>query len=193
MRTPWYGVVMVILGTVACGRSTPAPSSPSPVTAASAVEPTPAPGPCVIGFDDLRDNGLPFTTHAACGLVITAKIASWQASTTFGRPAPFIRFVVPGGTTAVGEVTVTAFGSFAFRSVDIYSSTTKIPYEMSGLANGTQTFIVQGIQGNTFGAFASIVNPRSDAPIDTLQIRLTNPAAPCCTNPVGLDNIRVVR
>jgi len=193
MRTLSYVVVLAILAAAGCGSSTPAPTSPSPVTAASSVEPPPAPGPCVIGFDALRDNRVPFTAHTVCGLTITAKSASWQSVTTYGQPAPFIQFVVPGGTTAVGEVSVTGSGSFTFQSVDIYSSTTKIPYEINGLANGARTFTLQGTQGNTFGAFASILNPRSNALIDTLQILLTNPAAPCCANPVGLDNIRIVR
>ena len=45
----------------------------------------------------------------------------------------------------------------------------------------------------TFGKFATISSPNAAVPIDTLRIRLTNPSAPCCANPVGLDNIRVVR
>ena len=96
------------------------------------------------------------------------------------------------GTTEIGEVRVTSPVTFTFLSVDIYSSTTKTPYEISGLLNGAAVFVAQDVQGNTFGAFATIGSPRP-ASIDTLRIRLTSPAAPCCANPVGLDNIRVVR
>jgi hypothetical protein len=120
--------------------------------------------------------------------------ASWQASTTYGHPAPFVQFLSPGGTTTTGEIRVTAAGaSFAFVSVDVYSSTTKIPYEINGLAGGTPVFTISAVQNNTFGNFATIGNPSAAIAIDTLRIRLTNPAAPCCSNPVGLDNIRVIR
>jgi len=33
------------------------------------------------------------------------------------------------------------------------------------------------------------VSQHPTAIIDTLTITLTNPAAPCCENPMGLDNI----
>jgi hypothetical protein len=105
-----------------------------------------------------------------------------------------VQFFSPGGTTTIGEVTVkNVGGTFTFGAVDIYSSTTKIPYEISGLDRGALVFTIQDIQGNTFGNFATIVNRSAAVPIDTLRIRLTNPAAPCCSNPVGLDNIRVLR
>ena len=84
-------------------------------------------------------------------------------------------------------------GTFAFTSLDIYSSTTKIPYEITGSANGAALFTIAKVQGNTYGEFATIVNPQPSAAIDTLRIRLTNAAAPCCSNPVGLDEIRVIR
>ncbi len=47
-------------------------------------------------------------------------------------------------------------------------------------------------QPNTFGNFATVSNPNADAQIDTLVIRLLNPAAACCPNPTGLDNIVVM-
>ena len=190
-----HSVVSVLLLVVAsgCGGSSPTRTSPTPVVADTSVGPPPPPLSCVIGFDQLRVNHAAFTTQADCGVTITASDASWQAVTTYGRPAPFVWFTVPAGTTAIGEITVTSSGPFTFQSVDIYSSTTKIPYEIRGLVNGAAIFTVQGIQGNTFGAFATIASPSPTAPIDALRIRLTNPAAPCCANPVGLDNIRVVR
>ena len=142
----------------------------------------------------MQRNGAPFGTHTACGLTISASGASWQSSTSYGNPAPFIQFIVPGGTTVIGDITLqSSDGPFTFASVDIYSSTTKIPYEIAGTAHGSVALSLQDVQGNTFGGFATVVNPHAATAIDGLRIRLTNPAAPCCTNPVGLDNIRVVR
>lgn len=186
--------VLLLTAIAACGGPSPTPSSPSSVAERSYAEPPAAPGPCAVGFDELKVNGAAITTHAACGLSIAMSAASWVASTTYGRPAPFVQFISPGGTTATGEVTVTAAGgTFTFVSVDIYSSTTKIPYDISGLVNGVVAFTIADVQGNTFGNFATISNPRAGVAINALRIRLTNPAAPCCANPVGLDNIRVVR
>jgi hypothetical protein len=44
---------------------------------------------------------------------------------------------------------------------------------------------------NTFGTFVTVVNPAAAALIDTLVISLSNPSAPCCSNPMGVDNIVV--
>lgn len=77
-------------------------------------------------------------------------------------------------------------------SVDLYSSTTPIPYVITGIANSTTVFSIQKTQGNTFGNFATVVNPNPTTLIDALLIRLSNPAAPCCSNPMGLDNIVVL-
>ena len=186
--------VLLLTAITGCGSSSETLSSPSPVPQGTSSEPPAAPGPCAVGFADVRANGAPFASYAECGLTITAALADWQAVTTYGSPAPFIQFKTPGGTTTTGEITAVAAGAaFSFVSVDIYSSTTKIPYEITGLANRSVVFTLQDVQGNTFGAFATIANPHAAAVIDTLRIRLTNPAAPCCANPVGLDNIRVVR
>jgi len=150
--------------------------------------------PCPqIGFDDAGSDGAAFTTYARCGLTVAAMTSNWTVSTTYGRPAPFIRFTSSAGTTTTGEVLVTAAGAkFTFQSVDVYSSTTPIPYVITGIAKSTTVFTIQGTQGNTFGNFATVVNPNPTTQIDALLIRLTNPAAPCCTNPMGLDNIVIV-
>src|SRR5829696_4969391 len=167
-----------------CESSRPVPSSPSPVTEGTSAQPPAAAGPCVVGFDDLRGHGAAFTTHSSCGLAISASAASWQASTTYGRPAPFVQFMSPGGVTTTGEITFASVdGPFTFVSVDIYSSTTKIPYEITGTLNGAPALSLQNVQNNTFGNFATIINAAGLVPIDKLRIRLTNPAAPCCTNP----------
>ena len=144
----------------------------------------------VIAFDDVGSHGAPFTTYTKCGFTVTATSSNWTVSTSYGHPAPFVQFVSPGGATTVGEVVVTASGGkFTFRSVDLYSSTTPIPHVITGIANSATVFSIQGTQGNTFGNFATIVNPNPTTPIDALLIRLSNPAATCCPNPMGLDNI----
>jgi hypothetical protein len=148
----------------------------------------------VIGFDHLPIHGAAFTTSTACGFTVTATTSNWTVSTNHGRPAPFIQFSTPAGTTGAGEITVTAAGAkFTFQSVDVYSSTTPIPYVITGIANSTTVFSIQNTQGNTFGNFATVVNPQSTTLIDALLIRLSNPAAPCCSNPMGLDNVKVAR
>jgi hypothetical protein len=186
--------VLLLTGTVGCGGSQTTAASPSPIVAENSAQPPAAPGPCTVGFDGLTVNLAAFASLSACDLTITPTSAHWLVSATYGHPAPFVQFVSPAGTTIVGEISVTApGGTFGFGSVDIYSSTTKIPYEIIGLAKGALVFTIANVQGNVFGGFATIANPHPGAAIDTLLIRLTNPAAPCCSNPVGLDNIRIVR
>jgi len=141
----------------------------------------------VIGFDDLTGNSSPFTTYSACGFAVTATSGTWVVLTTYGHPAPFVEFMSNAGTTGIGELLVTrGGGTFTFQSVDVYSSTTQIPYVMTGIANSATTFTIQGTVPNTFGNFATVVNPQPQTSVDALLIRLTNPAAPCCANPMGL-------
>jgi hypothetical protein len=177
-----------------CGGSQPSTASPSPVVTSNSSQPPAAPGGCLIGFEDLRINRGSFTSYTACGLSVAPTAATWQVSTTYGHPAPFIQFLSAAGSTTIGEVAITATaGTFAFTSLDIYSSTTKILYEITGSANRVALFTIANVQGNTFGDFATIVNPHQSAAIDRLTIRLTNAAAPCCSNPMGVDEVRVIR
>jgi hypothetical protein len=149
-----------------------------------------------IGFAALASvaNRSSFTSLTESGFTVTATSASWEALTTFGNPIPFIQFTRQAGQAdTIGEVTVAAGGApFTFESVDVYSSITPIPHEIVGIRNGAPVFTITGTVPNTFGGFATVSNPQPATPIDTLQIRLTNPAA-CCSNPVGLDNIVVTR
>ena len=188
------GAMLIALFAAGCGGTAPTPSAPTASAPTDIITTVPIPsGPCVIGFVGLTVNAAPFETHAACDLTITARAAAWRASTTYGAPPPFIQFIVPGGSTLTGVVTLDSpHAPFKFISVDIYSSTTQIPYEITGEAAGVETLSLHGVQGNTYGAFATVSNPHGVA-VDRLTIRLTNPAAPCCTNPVGLDNIRITR
>ena len=115
----------------------------------------------------------------------------WSVRTDYGNPAPFIQFWASGGTTVFGEIRVTAAGSspFYFKSVDLYSSTTAIPYTIKGLRNSSTVFTVTDALPHTVGDFRTVANPDSGVIIDTLSIVLTNAAASCCRNPMGLDNI----
>jgi hypothetical protein len=148
-----------------------------------------------IGFGGLTTDRASVGTYSESNFTMTPTAASWIALTTFGNPAPFIQFSrAANQTTLVGEVAVTSSGStFRFESVDVYSSVTAIPHEIIGLRNVAPVFSVTGTVPNTFGNFATITNPNLTAVIDTLLIRLSNPATPCCSNPVGLDNIVLVR
>jgi hypothetical protein len=145
-------------------------------------------------FNGLAD-GSPIVSHTESGFTIMPTTEDWSVSTTIGNPAPFIQFFRQANEDTVsGEVTVTAGGAlFTFASVDVYSSLTPIPVEIVGLRDETEVFRASGTVPRTFGAFATVNNTSAAAIIDTLVIRVTNPATACCSNPVGLDNIAVVR
>jgi hypothetical protein len=147
-----------------------------------------------IGFSSLRENRAPFTTHLESGFRISVVSADWIVLTTYGNPQPFIEFYGAAGVTTAGELRVTADGApFWLNSIDFYSSTTKIPYVIEGSLNSKQMFAVSDVIGNTFGAFARRSNPKADVPVQEIRVRLSNPSAPCCGNPMGVDNIIVSR
>jgi hypothetical protein len=143
-----------------------------------------------ITFDGLTIDGAAVTTYTESGFTVLPTSGDWVARTTYGNPAPFIQFDAPAGNTITGEVQVTAGGSpFVFKSVDLYSSTTPIPYTITGLRNSIEVFALTDTLPNTFGNFRRVLSSHPTEVIDTLSIRLTNSAAPCCRNPMGLDNI----
>ena len=147
-----------------------------------------------ISFSALRENKAPVTTHLESGFTVAAVSGNWIALTTYGNPQPFIEFNSAAGTTVTGEVRVTAGSSpFWLNSVDFYSSTTKIPYVIEGFLAGEERFAVVDVIGNTFGAFARRPNPNANLVVDEVRLRLSNPSAPCCANPMGVDNIVVSR
>jgi hypothetical protein len=193
-------ILVTVALSSACGggTSTTAPSA----TAASVTPPLPRIDPSTltpsmrytIGFSSLRDNRAPFTTHLESGFTVSAVSADWISLTTFGNPQPFVEFTGPAGMTLTGELRVTAGGApFWLNAVDFYSSTTKIPYVIEGFFNGEPAFTVIDVIGNTFGAFARRMNPQADLPVQEIRLRLSNPSAPCCSNPMGVDNIVVSR
>jgi hypothetical protein len=143
-----------------------------------------------LSFSGLRDNRLPLAVYDELGFSISAVSGNWVAITTFGRPAPFIQFMSAPGVTTTGEIKITAGGeAFWLTSLDVYSSTTKIPYVIEGLLGTEQMFTLLDVLGNTFGNFARVSNPSAEVPVDVLLVRLSNPSAPCCGNPMGIDNI----
>ena len=155
-----------------------------------------SPTPLTITFGEVPSNGTTVRTYTEAGILITASsiTSSWTAIRTFGNPAPFIQFLAAAGTAVVGEVRVDGLSTpFTFRSVDLYSSTTPIPYTIVGLRNRVPVFTLEGTVPNTFGNFRTVTNSRPDAVVDGLLIRLTNAAAACCRNPMGLDNIVLAR
>ena len=159
---------------------------PPPPTAS----PIPDPGNVVITF---AGGAGALTTFVQSGFTITATSASWFFS-SYGVPGPSAQFSTGAGITTQGEVMIAAGGPrFQFKSVDVYSSTTRIPYTFTGFVGSATVFAVSGEQGNTFGDFVTVPNTQASASIDALLIRLTNPAAPCCSNPMGLDNIVIKR
>jgi Fibronectin type III domain len=164
----------------------------SPVSVEIVLRVSSASGPVTIGFDALTTatNRSPISTYSESGFTLTTTAQSWMTLTSYGNPAPFIQFVRDATQpTQAGEVVVTAGDApFTFTSVDVYSSTTVIPFEIIGLRGGATVFTLTGTVPNTFGGFATITNSQPNTEIDTLVIRLTNPAT-VGTNPVGFDNL----
>jgi hypothetical protein len=70
------------------------------------------------------------------------------------------------------------------QSVDLYASLVPIPYQITGRRNSTTVFTLANTLPNTFGDFATVVNPQASAVIDTLVISLTDGVSA-----MGLDNI----
>jgi hypothetical protein len=194
-------LVIVPLAAAGCGGDTltsPTATLDAPAAVPQSLETGPASlspevplhRPYTVEFTDVGPPDAPVTTYMEDGFTISAGLASWTAS-GYGHPPPFIQFSTAAGTTTVGEVTVTATESalFWFTSVEFYASTTEIPYVITGTLRGRDMFTLSGTLGHTFGGFARVDNPNKNHPIDTLVIRLSNEAFPCCNNPMGLDNI----
>jgi len=175
------------------------PPANSALTAPSnslSTAPATTPTAGTISFDGLAaaGDGAAVTSYSELGFSIVVTSGSWTVWTRYGHPAPFIQFSAPGGSTVTGAIQVTAGGAtFGFAAADFYASTTKIPYTITGSRNAVTAFTLADTLGNTFGTFKTVVNPKVGTAIDTLTITLTNPAAPCCANPMGLDNIVVTR
>ena len=134
-------------------------------------------------------------SYSESGVTVSATSGEWTVRTDYGHPAPFIEFYVPcvgkpcatPATPGIGTIHVTAGrATFSFKSVDLYASLIPIPYQITGLRNSTTVFTLANTLPNTFGDFATVVNPQASAVIDTLVISLTNGVSA-----MGLDNIVV--
>ena len=201
LLNPWVATIgLAALSMAACGGPS---SSTAPTEVAASTSNTPPrveppklfpSATYTIGFSSLHDNRTSFTIYVESGFTVSVVSAEWMSITTYGNPQPFVQFTAPAGTTSTGELRVTANGApFWLNSVDLYSSTTKIPYVIEGMLNAEPAFTVIDSVGNTFGAFARRTNPKADMPVQEIRIRLSNPSAPCCSNPMGIDNIVVSR
>ena len=157
--------------------------------------PSPANGPVTITFNALTVVGSRVSRYSESDFTVSANPGNWGVVTTYGNPAPFIQFVASAGTAPTAQVAVsaTAHAPFTFRSVDLYSSVTSIPYDIAGVRNDETVFTLKDTVPNTFGTFRTVVNSHPTELIDTLVIGLTNSTPVCCSNPMGLDNIVLVR
>jgi hypothetical protein len=194
-----FALAVMALST-ACGdtvsTTSPSATTPANTNSLSRIDPsTLIPSTTyTVGFSSLRDNRAPFTTHVESGFTVSVVAAEWISLTTYGNPQPFVEFSGPAGATTTGELRITAGGTpFWLNSVDFYSSTTKIPYVIEGFLNSDPAFTVIDVIGNTFGAFARQTNPTADVAVQEIRLRLSNPSAPCCGNPMGVDNIILSR
>jgi hypothetical protein len=194
--------VFVLLVTAgACGTGNGAPESLSNIlttapsnglpTSPSSTSSSPASTSATITFDGLTVNGSAVNTYTEAGFAVLATSGSWMAVTTYGNPAPFIQLGSRAGSTVTGAIQVTAGGgAFGFQSVDLYSSATPIPYTITGLRKSATMFTMSSTVPDTFGNFATVVNPYAAEVIDTVVISLSDP---CCFNPMGIDNIVVTK
>jgi hypothetical protein len=158
----------------------------------SAVSPSSTPPRNVtLTFSGLTAGGAPVTIYSESGFSVSADPGGWVVWTGYGNPAPFIQFGAPAGNVVTGQISVTAdqHAAFSFKSVDLYSSTTQIPYIITGVKDDTIVFTVADRLPNTFGNFRTVVNPHGSDVIDAIIISLSNPAALCCSNPMGVDNV----
>jgi len=81
----------------------------------------------------------------------------------YGNPAPSVIFLRSSAEpTITAEIDVTAGGSaFSFSAVDLYSSVTPIPYTITGFMHSKPVFAVSGTVPNTYGNFATVLNPNA--------------------------------
>jgi len=157
---------------IACAACSGNATSPTPLSAAT------------ITFSNITVSRAPVGVYAEAGFFVSPGRGDWITWTDYGNPRPFIEFF-----SASGDVSVFAaqHAAFRFRSVDLYSSVTPIPYTLTGYRDDAVAFSVTDRLPNTFGAFRTVSNPRADVAIDTLVISLANNAA--IQNPMGIDNI----
>jgi hypothetical protein len=130
----------------------------------------------------------PMTTWAEKGFTTTITQGSWRADDTMGSPSPAIVFDGAAGTTTMGTVRVVGDGrTFRFESVDFHTVNSAVLFLITGMRGGATVFQWNG----STGPFATLQSKDPTSQIDTLIIQLTNSTTACCSNAMGLDNIRV--
>jgi hypothetical protein len=146
-----------------------------------------------IDFNGLQgSDGSPFSNYSEYGFNVSAVTDQWLVGQSGGNPGPYIYFIAQPNQDVTATIDVTEGGAeFNFKSVDLYSSITTIPYTFTGFLGSNQVFSVSGTVPNTFGNFATVDNPDANTYVTSLEISLTNDPGPCCSNPMGLDNIVV--
>jgi hypothetical protein len=159
--------------------------------AACATTTSPSPTPpssTTVTFGGLTANNATMTTYVESGVTVSALAGGWSAAASSAVTGEIL-------VTAGGEGVAAGAPTFSFSSVDLYSSVTPIPYTIVGLRHSTTMFTLAATLPNTLGRFVTVANPQATAVIDTLLINLSNFQASCptCINPVGLDNIVVVK
>src|SRR2546430_1446635 len=94
--------------------------------------------PCV-GFAMPSTGTCAVSSYSENGFAVTVNSGNWNARIDYGSPPPFIEFWAAPSASVTGEVLIAAAdGSpFYFRSVDVYSSTTPIPYTIRGSRRNT--------------------------------------------------------
>jgi hypothetical protein len=184
-------VVVLAVALVASGCNSTSPTQPQQ-------PPPPAEVSGTVTFATAGPDRAPIASYAESGFLVQFRTGAWEVWTGFTNAPvafPFPVFLSPGGASATGEIRITAGGAlFAFKSVDVYSSITPIPYAIVGTRSGTKaieladTIPFAGVVGNTFGNFRTVTNPSPGRLVDELTLTLTNPAT-IGPNPMGLDNI----
>jgi hypothetical protein len=139
-------------------------------------------------FANIFGPGLPITSHTESGFTVSTFEGNWRGHVSA------ITFPSPAGQVRAGQVRVIAAdgGTFRFNSVDLYSSTTPIPYTITGFRDDVPVFTITGTVPRTQGHFKTVVNPNGTTEVDAVIIGLTNRTG-CCGNSMGLDNISVSR
>jgi hypothetical protein len=152
--------VILLVVTAACGQDA---TSPTDTTVAA---------PATIGFNDAGGHGETLVIYRESGYLVMPYAGPWTFNRNYGHPSPFIWFVrTASEDTTVGEIRVSAGGArFRFRSVDLYSSITTIPFAIAGFFGGSTVFTIAGTVPNTFGNFATVVNPSPGDVITGLAI-----------------------
>src|SRR5712691_4772230 len=142
-------LIAVHVGASACGNT---PTSPTTFDAPAAVQRSSASAilppdtlfrSYTIQFSGLAadENRAPVMMYTESGFMVTPTMADWMVN-QYGHPAPSLQFEAQVGETIVGEIAVASEDGapFRFTSVDLYASTTPIPYVMTGTLLGEKRY-----------------------------------------------------